>query len=123
MSNNKYEIYLAKKKQYEEALKWTQMKINGGGRERSDTFDVSPAHSKVSLKRCGQYSTGGQNYWETSKEFNKYIVGWIVENIEQVQSGALEMMKKDLDVSLIDLKDFVERMNEEIDSAEQSRGG
>ena len=100
------------------AEKWSAMAKNGGGRN-GDSFSMSTALSLVKLTRCGQYDTGGKNYWETSKEFNDAIVQWIKENLEDVQAGAIEILKQKEDAALRNCQSFLDEMQQKVNEVKR----
>lgn len=113
-----YQDYLEAKRNYEKAEKWTTMQKRGGGRSGADSFFISVVHSGIKLTRCGQYQTGGQNYWETEPAFNTCLLEWIVANIDTVQEGALALLKEKEQKALVACKDFVKEIQSAIDEAE-----
>jgi hypothetical protein len=113
-----YQDYLEAKRNYETADRWATMQKRGGGRMGGDSFAISVDHSAIKLVRCGQYQTGGQNYWETDAAFNKCLLEWIVANIDTVQEGALALMKQKEHQALIKCKEFVAEIQSAINQAD-----
>ncbi|MNQ73075.1 hypothetical protein D3C85_877980 [compost metagenome] len=92
-----------------------------GSRYMNDTFSISEANSKAPvLVRAGQKEAGGKNYWETEEDFNKAILSYLVKNWESVYPEVLEIMKKAEQKALQDCQEYVTKMQELINSSENS---
>lgn len=108
-----YDKYLELNSERKSAEKWSMMAKNGGGRN-GDSFKISPIHSNIKLTRCGQYDTGGKNYWESSKAFNEAMIQWICNNIDIVQEGALDIMRAKEKQALLQCEEFVNEIQKNI---------
>lgn len=85
-----------------------------------DSFSISVGHSKApKLTRCGQKYASGQNYWETEEAFNKTMLEWLVKNWSKAFPEIIEMMKAKERAALLECQEYVAKMQEMIDNAQE----
>lgn len=87
--------------------------LPNGRAYQNDTFSISLAHCKApALVRAGQQSCGGQNYWETEKDFNLTILEWLVENWKTISPEIIQMMKDKEASKLKACQEYVTKMQD-----------
>lgn len=93
--------------------------LPSGPRYMNASFSISEVHCKAPvLVRCGQKSAGGTNYWNTDEEFNKAILSYLVKNWDSVYPEVLDIMKKAENRALLDCQEYVNKMQDLINSSE-----
>lgn len=89
-----------------------------GPRYQCDTFEISPAHCKLSLTRCGQQSHGSKNYWESPDALNRALIQVIIRHRNTLIPEAIELLKKEADEALVACKGWLDGMRSQIDELE-----
>ena len=113
---NKYDEYQVAKREKELAKTWDNMRNE---RERSGSyFSLSAPHCSIKLTRCGQYDTGGKNYWESSEALNKALIQVIV-NDHSIIERALEILSVKEKEALTACRGFAEEIIKNVEHAEQ----
>lgn len=115
----KFEAYKKAAQQTAEATRWVAHN-NAEGRRWSGNQDIlrlSPAHSSIKLVIAGQYSEGGQNYWDSPKPFNVAIMSVIVDQFDALAQAALAKLKDAEAEALIAAKGEVDEAAAEITAA------
>lgn len=113
----KLDNYFKAVRDRETAEKWVRMAKDST--RNGSSFSMSTAHSTMKLTRCGQYSEGGKNYWETETAFNDAMLQWIKQNLDVVQAGAIGIMKQKEDESLRNCQAFLNEMQEKINEVKR----
>lgn len=114
MNDHRIENWEKAKYTREKAEDWQN--LPKGQKYRQDTFEISTAHCKApTLCRAGQQSCGGQNYWETGKEFNQAILEYLVSDWDNVWPKVHEILKEKERSALEDCQSFVNEMQALID--------
>jgi len=115
---NKYELYLKAKQARTSAEQWQALPESKHKYSQS-AFDMSPAHGKLLLMRCGQHSAGGQNYWESPKELNAAILS-IIARDPAVILAAIEMLKDQERRALVNCEEWNAGIAAAIEEAKSS---
>ena len=108
-----YKIYQNRKNEVVCAENWLKLKDSRDSQDGKPFF-ISLAHSNFMLMRCGQHSSGGQNYHESPKEFNFAMLFIIKKHYSVLTQEAINYMKDKEKESLIKCKDLVDTISEEI---------
>jgi hypothetical protein len=103
------------------AEKWEALKGKQGYGNYPVHFAISLVHCKPpALTRCGQFNSGGQNYWETEKEFNLTIMEWLVKNWGKVAPEVIQMMKDKEGVALKACQEYISEMQTLINTVDDT---
>lgn len=81
----KYDAYLRVKRDNDEINTWLNH-IGKRGRG-NDVLSLSIAHATVKLVVAGQYSEGGQNYWDSPKALNVLLLKYVHENFDAIRAA------------------------------------
>jgi len=85
----KYDRFTAIKKQNTDILDWL---VHIGAKGRNETLGLSVAHAKMKLVVAGQYSTGGQNYWDSPDAFNNLLLEYVHTHFAEIRSSIEKTM-------------------------------
>ena len=119
MSEQKVKTWKEAQQTRKGAESWNN--LPSGPKYQNDSFKISVQHCKAPvLMRAGQSHAGGQNYWETEKDFNKAILEWLVGNWSKVYPEVLEILKEKERKALKDCQEYVDTMQAMIDEAKVS---
>lgn len=116
----KWQAYQNAKQRRSEVEAWIKH-IGATGRRHSsgtDILSLSPAHAVVKLVVAGQYSEGGQNYWDSPKSFNSVLLDVIHDNFDELRDQVLKRLKASESAALIDAKAEVAVAMSDIEKAE-----
>lgn len=96
--------------------------LPNGRAYQNDSFSISLAHCvPPKLVRAGQQYQGGQNYWETEKEFNQAILAYIVNNWQTVYPEIIKIMEEKERTALIACQSYVDNLQSLITEANQTK--
>ncbi|MGO4316677.1 hypothetical protein [Agrobacterium sp. MCAB5] len=87
----KYTAYQTLKRDNAEVLTWLAH-IGKKGRH-TDVLSLSVAHATVKLVVAGQYSEGGQNYWDSPKAFNALLLKYVHDHFEEISAAIVSDME------------------------------
>jgi len=75
--------------------------IGKRGRE-SDILNLSPGHcSPPKFTLSGQYTTGGQNYWESPNTFDVAMKAVIIRRFKELSEEAVALIEKEVAAYLV----------------------
>lgn len=119
MSDKLVNDWQAAKSATNKAKRWQNLPL--GNRYQNDTFSISVAHCQPpKLVRAGQQCCGGQNYWETEKEFNAAILEYLVSNWSEIYPSVISMMETKERQALIACQSYIDDLQKLIGDAVNS---
>lgn len=94
-----YNNYRAAAARRREAEKWMcHIGKHGHG---SDVLRISAVHSSIKLTIAGQYTEGGQNYWDSPEVLNKALVGAILKHWDIISTAAVAALQGEENKALV----------------------
>lgn len=117
LSVSRFDEWKARSREERDAKEWLAH-IGKHGRNNDDVLHISDAHcTSPKFTLAGQYTSGGQNYWESPKEFNSAIMAVIIERFSELSAEATQRMEVVSAQALIDAESQIADIHAAIQEA------
>ena len=87
-------------------------------RDATDILHISPAHCRApQFSIAGQYTTGGQNYWDSPGAFNDAIQTVILDHFTELAAEAMAFLQRQTDDALVKAESEIQAIQSAIMNA------
>lgn len=110
LSFSKFEAWQKESSKAREVLQWLNHIGQTGRSTRSsaDVLNLSPGHCKApQFTIAGQYTEGGNNYWESPDAFNDAMQAVILSRFKELSGEAVALIEKRVAEALVSAADEV----------------
>lgn len=111
-----YERFELAQKNLVDARDWLE---NRNRVDSQDHGNYKLCNVTFSAEYCGQRYAGANNYHESPKVFNEYMVKAIMKNFYTLTAEAIDIMEKDLNLKLVACEEEVKRIQERINQVKE----
>ena len=120
ISFEKFAVWQKEEAKLRDARQWLAHigKTGRSTRNHVDILRISPAHCKpAKFTVAGQYTEGGNNYWESPDAFNDALMVIILQQFDGLSAAALVLLEKKVAEALVSAEDEAASVQEAIKAA------
>ena len=123
MSLNRFTAWQDKSQKLAKVKEWLAHIGKTGRSTRDHTYilRLSSAHCAApKFSIAGQYHEGGQNYWDSPKEFNEAMLEVVLSHFKEMADEAVRMLERRAAQALVEAEGEISAVQAAIDDAKKA---